>query len=116
MEFLLPPLLMMGISAAYFGRQRSGPTWPTRVLVSMHGISAAILFFGAIATWIIVPAYRPWALIPFAVMHLIPLGSIIYAFFRFDGPRKLHFLQVINVGCMLISFLAGGMAITGDWL
>jgi hypothetical protein len=116
MEFVLPPLLMIGISAAYFGMQRTGAMWPTRVFVSLHGLSATILYFSAMAAWAIVPTYRPWALVPFAVMYLIPLASIVYSFFRFDGPRTLHLLQVINIGCMLLSLLIGAMAITGQWL
>jgi hypothetical protein len=116
MELVDPALVMVAISIAYFWLGRREPSLVTRILVSAHGVFAAALYLGALGLWEVTRAYRPWAGWPFLLLHLIPIASIIYALFRFSGPKLLHLSQIANLGCMVYTYFVGGMAVTGDWL
>jgi hypothetical protein len=116
MNFYVPALIMVTISAAYFWLGKRETDLRTRVFVSLHGLSAALLYFGALVLWEVTQAYRPWAVWPFLLLHLIPVASIIYSLFRFSGPKLLHLTQVANIACMAQTIFIGGMAVTGDWL
>ena len=116
MQWFAPALIMVAISGAYFSLSRGRQNLLTRTLLSAHGLVAAILYFGALVLWETTRAYRPWAAWPYLLLHIIPLASIIYAFFRFSGPKLLHLSQIANVLCMAYTVFIGGMAVTGDWL
>ena len=109
-------MTMIAISAAYFWMNDGEADRRVRILVSAHGLVAAVLYFGALSLWEFTRAYRPWAAWPFLLLHLIPIASISYALFRFSGPKVLHLTQIVNVGCMVYTLFIGGMAVTGDWL
>jgi len=112
----IPALIMITISATYFFMDGAEHKLRIRMFVSAHGLLAALLYIGALAIWMLAGGYRPWAGLPFLLAHLIPLASIVYAFFRFKGPKLLHISQLANVVCMLYTLFVGAMAVTGDWL
>jgi hypothetical protein len=47
---------------------------------------------------------------------LVPATLIAASFFLYKGPKSLHWLQLINIACLLWTGFVGGMAVTGDWL
>jgi hypothetical protein len=112
--FWAPATIMILISAAYFWMHK-GTGW-VRILVSAHGFTAALLYFGALVLWEITRDYRPWAALPFLLLHVIPVASIVYALIRFSGPKLLHLAQLANIWSMMYTIFIGGMAVTGDWL
>jgi hypothetical protein len=112
--FWLPATIMILVSAIYFWMHK-GNGW-VRVFVSAHGITAALIYLAALVLWEFTRGYRPWAVWPFLFVHLIPLISILYAFFRFSGPKVLHFAQLANLSSMMYTIFIAGMAVTGDWL
>ena len=111
-----PALVMIAISAAYFWLDGPERSRTVRLLVSIHGVSAAILFLIAMLISGFTGAQRPWAAWPYLALHLVPVASILYAFVRFRGPKFLHLTQVVNIFCMAQTLVVGGMAVTGDWL
>jgi hypothetical protein len=116
MSFYLPALIMFVISVAYFCLgHREANLW-VRLFFSLHGLSATLLYIGALVLWQTTQTYRPWAAWPYLLLHLIPVASVIFALVRFPGPKLLHFTQLLNLGCMLYTVFIGGMAVTGDWL
>lgn len=114
--WLGPAIGMLAISGAYYLLDRDELNTWSRFWVSAHGALGAGLYLGALVIWAITHEYRPWAGLPYVFLYLLPLASIIYALFRFRGPRWLHLTQVLNVAFMWQTWFAGAMAITGDWL
>jgi Ni,Fe-hydrogenase I cytochrome b subunit len=53
---------------------------------------------------------------PFLVLLLLPLSLIVDSFFLFRGRRIFHWLQVLNILCLIWTGFVGGMAVTGHWL
>ena len=113
--FFVPALVMVAVSAGYFLSAPSA-TRRNRILSSLHGALASAIYLGALAVWEVSPTTRAWAAWPYLLSFIAPLASIVYALFRFTGPKLLHLTQLANLWGMLYAMLIGGMAITGDWL
>jgi len=113
---LLPALVMVAVSAGYYFLSAPSSTRRNRVLSSLHGVLAAVLYLGALAIWEVSHASRAWAAWPYLFLFVGPLASVAYALFRFTGPKLLHLTQLANLWGMLYAAFIGGMAITGDWL
>ena len=115
-QWIGAPVVMLGVSAAYFTAYRGRPAYGPRLLCSAHGFVGAALYVGALALWAVSPAYRPSLGWPYAVSFLLPLVLIVLALIKFKGPKWIHLLQLPNLCAMYWSLFIGGMAITGDWL
>lgn len=98
--WLTPALVMIAISSAYFYLDAGESNRWIRVLVSAHGFLGALLYIGALVTWVVTNAYRPWAIWPLLLLYLLPVTSIAYSFMRFKGPKLLHATQIANIVCM----------------
>lgn len=117
MQWYGAPVVMIGVSLAYFFADPRRPAVRERLLVSAHGLAGAALYFGAFAVaWFQPGGYRPYLGWPYAVLLLVPLALIGVSLFKFRGNRLTHALQVPNVVALLWSAFVGVMAITGDWL
>jgi hypothetical protein len=109
------PLIAMLISAIYFFGSKADDSLFRRILTSIHGFAMTALY--AIA-WAISMTRQSDAGygVPYAIGLLVPAALIVLALFRFRGNKKLHWLQIPNVACLVWIGFIGGMAITGDWL
>jgi len=116
MNFYLPVLVMCAVSGAYYAFDIAEPKRRVRLMVSAHGVLGALLYLGALFCWFLSPIYRPWATLPFFLTFVLPLSSIVYAFFRFRGPKVLHLVQLLNLSALAYALFIGGMAVSGDWL
>jgi hypothetical protein len=111
----LAPLLTLGISAIYFAKSPRDQSLIDRIAASAHGASICLIY---LAAWLIAltRASAKRFGIPFALLLLVPVTLIAASFFLYKGPKSLHWLQLINIACLLWTGLVGGMAVTGDWL
>jgi hypothetical protein len=82
----------------------------------MHGLSAALLYVGAWAFWVLAPTSHAWAGTPYLLLHVIPVASAMYAFIHFPGSKLWHLLQLANLFCIAQTLFIGSMAATGEWL
>jgi hypothetical protein len=86
-----------------------------RLLVSAHGLYIAALYLGALvigALQLHQRAYGPF----FQALCVAAVGLIVHAVYAFQGNKKIHWLQVLNVLWLIATFLVGTMAVTGEWL
>lgn len=111
----LVPLLTLGISAIYFAKSPRDQSLTDRIAASAHGASICLIY---LAAWLIALT-RESAMrfgIPFLLLLLVPAILITVSFVFFKGPKSLHWLQLVNIACLLWTGFVGGMAVTGDWL
>lgn len=116
LSILFASLALIIVSTTFFILDDGKHGMRTRVLVSLHGVLAVALCWGALLAWDVFHKYRPWAAWPYAQLFLLPVSSVIYSFKRFSGDRLLHLLHVVNLFCIPYMLLIGEMAITGNWL
>jgi len=110
-EVLAAPLLAAFVSVVYFIAS-PGPICQ-RLIASAHG--AAIVMLYALAwLFIIAGISRPSLLLPFVVSLLLPAALIAASFLVYKGPKAVHWLQVLNVACLLWTAFTGAMLITGQ--
>jgi hypothetical protein len=114
--YVVPVFVMFGVSGAYFALDSGEAPRRERLLVSAHGALGALLYLFALALWAVAPNWRPWAAWPYLLAFSLPLASVLYALFRFRGPKVLHLAQLANLWAFAYALFIGGMAITGDWL
>jgi len=113
---IIYPVAMSLVSILYYLLDYKEENVRIRIMVSAHGAIAAIIFLLVMfITWS-ETVYRPWAGLPFLLVHIFPLASVIYAFIKFKGNKVVHLLQVVNLFCVMNTLFIGGMAVTGDWL
>src|SRR5215470_2878812 len=105
---LLAPILATAVSAIYFYFSPNSVSTGRRVLASAHGVSIAVLYLGAMTVFWTSTASSNYQA-PFLIALVIPIALIIATFFVYLGPKKLHFLQVLNVLCLLWTFFIGSM-------
>jgi hypothetical protein len=111
------PVVMIGVSVAYFVADVRRPAFRQRLWVSAHGLAGAALYFGAfLVAWALPLNYRPYLALPYAALLLVPLVLVGVSLVKFRGNRLVHLLQVPNVAALLWSAFVGAMAVTGDWL
>ena len=114
-EWLLAPLIAIGVSVVYFLMSPRTEPLGRRLLASTHGVSIAALYFGAL--WIGTSGRGSASLeSPFLVMAAVPLAPMIAAFFLFRGRKAVHLLQVLNLACLVWTLFVGTMAVTDNWL
>jgi len=110
---LMAPLSALAVSVAYY---RSSPaTQPVllRLLASAHGVSIALLW-SLLLFWVAQSQDAAWRLTAFECLLLLPIALIMVSLFVFRGPRKVHLLQVVNVGSLIYVALLGVFAFS-DW-
>ena len=113
--FWFPPLFATAISVVYLWCSPKFQPLAQRLLVSAHGAAIAAIYVCAMYVWWSGSSHASLAL-PFMFSLVIPLLLIVVSFLKFQGPRSIHFLQLVNLFCLGATFFFGGMAITGDWL
>ncbi|MRW89024.1 hypothetical protein GJ699_03410 [Duganella sp. FT80W] len=116
MGLFLSPLIMLAVSIVYFSKGDDESRLWVRLLFSLHGMFAALLYIGALAYWQMTQASHAWAATPYLLLHIISLASIAYAFVYFPGPKRWHLLQIVSLFCMVQTVFIGSMALTGEWL
>lgn len=112
--FAIAPLLSVFARVVYF--RKSDPSQPLkrRLLASAHGVVMAVIYFGALTVFWSHHARDSFAR-PFALTLFIPPALILLSFAIYRGPRAVHLLQLVNIFALALTFLIGGMAVTGDW-
>ena len=84
------PLLAMAIGVAYWaGTSSHAPLWQ-RLLASAYGPTIALVLVVAAFFWPESYHYRPEAVRAFLLLHLLPLGLLVYSLCAYPGPRSLH--------------------------
>jgi heme/copper-type cytochrome/quinol oxidase subunit 4 len=103
---LMVPLSALAVSVAYY--RNSPTTQPVllRLLASAHGVSIALLW-SLMLFWIAQSQDAAWRLTAFECLLLLPVALIIVSFFVFQGPRKVHLLQAVNLGSLIYVGLVG---------
>ena len=109
------PIVMAGISAAYFVADHSNTTLNHRILTSAHGAAAAILNVVALAIWIAGRSQLSYS-VPYLWLHAVPVALIVVLLVAYRGPKWIHILQLPNLVAMFWGLFVGSMAITNDWL
>ena len=103
---LMVPLSALAVSVAYY---RNAPTTQPvllRLLASAHGVSIALLW-SLMLFWIAQSQDVAWHLTAFECLLLLPIALIVVSFFVFQGPRKVHLLQAVNLGSLIYVGLLG---------
>jgi len=110
---VVAPLLTAAVSTAYFLASPRAQPLRNRILASAHGAAIALLY--AIAWIVLVSGHSNLRLgSPFAFSLLLPLALIVLSFFTYQGRKVLHWLQFVNVVCLLWIGFTGIMLITGE--
>jgi hypothetical protein len=110
----LIPLVATLTSVVFFRSSPDDQSLVGRVLVSAHGVTIAAFFVGAMSVYWSNLSRADFA-IPFCIGLLLPVALMIFSFFKFRGPRTVQWLQLLNLSCLALTFIIGGMGITGDF-
>jgi hypothetical protein len=113
--FWVSPALSILVSVIYFRSSPRDQSLSRRLLVSAHGVILALIYIGAIIVWQAGCARTNFGE-PFAIILAVPLVFTLATFLWFRGPRYIHLIQFVNLFCLAVTFLIGGMAVTGNWL
>jgi hypothetical protein len=108
------PIVLISISAIYFFSNR-GVSHGVRFLSSAHGVVAAILYAAVLFLWKSGGSNESFLYLFWALL-LFPLALIIYSFWGFKGHKAFHILHVASIGCLILVWFIGSMAVTDDWL
>jgi hypothetical protein len=106
--FILPPLLTLGVSVAYFTTAPKATKPLIRALASAHGVTLSVVF-GYLDVLLfsnhICKAPLQAVLLPIVLPGILVLVS----FETFDGPNAIHLLQFVNLGCIVWALLFWGV-------
>ena len=105
---LMAPVSALAVSVAYY---RSSPTTQPallRLLASAHGLAVAFVWA---LMWYWVQYPDPGRLTAFRYLLLLPVGLMIASFFIFQGPRRVHVLQGVNLGALAYIAVLGEFAL-----
>jgi hypothetical protein len=110
---LVAPVLAAAISGVYFVASPRTQPLRNRILASAHGAAIALLYAAA---WMVLISGQSslWLGNLFAFLLLLPLSLIIISFFFYQGPKSVHWLQIINGVCLLWTGFTGIMLVTGE--
>jgi hypothetical protein len=114
-EAFLAPILAFAVSLTYFRRSPRTDPLMKRIAASAHGVAIAVIYCGAMAISF-AHIYNDRFGAPFSIILLLPVLLIVLSFFLFRGSRTTHWLQIVNIFCLLWTGFVGGMAVTGRWL
>ena len=85
-----------------------------RLAVSAHGFVISILCYSTLIIGTVNP--RQEFLAAFTGVCWLPIVLILYSFWKFQGNKYIHLLQVVNIAYWFLLIIFGGMAITGVWV
>jgi hypothetical protein len=109
------PIIAIGISVAYFISSPREQALSGRLLASSHGVAMALLYA---ALWAVPQGTKLNSnlgnVYPFTL--LFPFALIVTSFFVNRGNKLIHWLQLINLLCLLWIGIAGVMRVTGQSL
>jgi hypothetical protein len=109
------PLTSLAISLIYFVACSRTLSLTRRLLASSHGVSIALLYFGALEVFWhdkADPSYTD----PFLLLAIIPVVLIFVSFYAYRGPVWVPYLQILNLLSLLWTLFIGQMAVSGRWL
>ena len=109
------PIMALLVSVLYFVRSDAGESLSRRAVTSAHGVTIAALYIVAMA-FAVTRRFDPALGTPFNIALLLPAALIVASLLLYRGSKKIHWLQVPNVACLVWTGFMGGMAITGRWL
>jgi hypothetical protein len=110
---LVAPALAAAVSGVYFVASPRAEPLRNRILASAHGATIALLY---VLAWIVLISGQSNLRLgtPFSFLLLLPLFLIIVSFFFYRGRKVVHWLQIINVVCLLWTGFTGIMLVTGE--
>lgn len=102
--WLLISSLPLGVSIAYFCFSPREQLLGQRLATSAHGAAVSALWFLAVLASFSGEASN-WKFI--GPLCAIPLALMLYAFWKYAGPKWLHWLQALNAfGLLALLFLS----------
>lgn len=110
--WVVAPLTMLGVSAAYYFASPSGQPFHVRALVASPGVVATVLFVGA-ALMAALRSAGPTLREPFLLLWLFPIVLVALCLWRFAGPRGFHVLLLPLGAAMLWSLVVSYTIIGG---
>jgi hypothetical protein len=108
------PLITIPISLIYFIACSHSLSLRRRLLASAHGVSIACLYFGGLGVYWIGKA-DPSNTDPYWLFAVIPAAFILVSFYAFQGPKRVHYLQILNLLCLMGTISIGLQAVSGKW-
>jgi hypothetical protein len=109
------PLLAPLVSVAYYLASPAAQPSVLRFLASAHGAVLALVYLAVIA-FTMVRGPNPAYANVFLVALGLPVVLMVTSLFVFRGRPFIHILRLLNVLFLLLAFLFGAMAITGEGL
>jgi hypothetical protein len=109
------PLLAPLVSVAYYLASPEAQPSGLRLLASAHGMILGLVYLVVVAVTMAngpSPAYVS----PFVAALGVAAALMVTSLFVFRGRLFIHLLQLLNVLCLLLAFLFGAMALTGEGL
>jgi len=106
------PLLMLAVSASYFFASPIQQSFASRIVLSAHGLLAAILCLSALLVAAVGVA-RPALGHPYLLLWLLPVAFSILTLRRFRGHPRTHLLLVPLGVAALWSVIVGFTVIAG---
>ena len=103
---VVPCLVMVYVSYAYFKADRSGASLRFRLATAGHGASAAVLYLSALLISAISHPRLDTAAVLLA-LYLLPAILTVVSLASYRGPRGMHALQLLNVPVMLVTAFIG---------
>lgn len=107
------PVLAAAVSGLYFAASPRAEPLRKRVLVSAHGAAIALLY---VLAWIVLITGRSNLRLgtPFLLLLILPVLLITLSFAFYRGRKVVHWLQIINMVCLLWTGFVGTMLVTGE--
>ena len=110
--WLLAPLVMCGVSLAYWRSSGESVPHAERLLPASHGaVGTAVFLLAFFISFFSTPAPRFRE--PYLALWLVPLAFIGVSLWRFKGPRRVHLLLLPLVAAMGWALVVGYTIIGG---
>jgi hypothetical protein len=110
--WLLAPLVMSGVSFAYWRFGGTSNSLAERLLPASHGVVGTLVFFFAfVIAFFSAPA--PHFREPYLALWLVPLALVGVSLWRFKGARRVHFLLLPLVAAMGWALVVGYTIVGG---
>ena len=107
----LPSLI---VSGAYFFASPKTESLLQKLSVSAHGVLISALYLSALLVGGFGHPRQEYGS-TFVALLWLPAIFIAYSFWRFNGKKSTHLLQIINLIFLLFTAAFSGMPVTGVW-